>query len=567
MKIKRHFLRKVLILLLTSNMLLAKATLHEFWFTGYHYNAKALFSLPASNFNVKPLTLEQSVDLANLMYLRQSYDSMNQVIQSAIKSSKAENDFNTVYQLYNFIVERNHFAGRYLYSEKKLKTYLKEVPSTHSIYPFLKLNRIKLLSKSFQLQGGLLPQYEIDSLKYKFRRLGAYKALIETLVFDYSKNEMLVNIDDYIQEMKKLPTPFNQIGLMNLYYQARGQLRDVAILNIVSDIPPNYYLDYFRFHIARAIEFINFKDSAAASRSLTLAYQSIAYLGDIEVKRHYTGVYKDFVVWFEALPNAPKPLIKLEDYDYQGRLLASNEIAKDLLLEARQALQDEQIMNIYFKIIFIVIAVVLSIVLAFYLRAHNLLKRANIQRQWFITALSHDLRSPLAQIARSIDKGTEASDAKKLLVQLEYLLNDTLEMAIDTQAKQRDHFQDFELLELIENTLLDLDFVFKHLQIKYDNQIQTEYILRGNKNGIKIVLRNILLNAAKHNVANGYIKLSIRTESPLVLIVENSVKPNLSIDHKGTGTQLIQYFAEQSNLRYELFLTEQAARAEIEFRN
>ena len=545
----------------------ASATLPKFWFTGYYYDAKALFNKKASDFNAKPLSLEQSVDLANLLYLRQSYDSMNQVIQSAIDISKSKKDLNTVYQLYNFMVERNHFAGRYLYAEKRLKPFLKEVPTNHQVYPFLKLNRIKLFSKSFQLQGGLLPQYEIDSLKLQFKRMGAYKALIETLIFDYSKNEMLVTTDEYVQQMKKLPTPFNQIGLLNMYYQARSQLRDVAILNFVSDIPQNYYLDYFRFHIARATEFINKKDSAAASRSLTLAYQVISSIGDIEVKRHYTGVYKDFIAWFEVLPNAPRPLIRLDEYDYQGRLLASNEIAKELLLEANQALHEEQLINLYFKIISVVIAVVLSIVLAFYLRAHNLLKRANIQRQWFITALSHDLRSPLAQIARSIDQGSDATATKKLLVQLEYLLNDTLEMAIDTQVKRSNHFEDFDLLEMIENTMLDLDFVFKFMQIHCDNQIQTEYILRGNKNGVKIVLRNILLNAAKHNYANGYITLSIRSESPLVLLVENSVKPNLNVDQKGTGTQLIQYFAEQSNLSYYLLLSEQSAQAVIEFRN
>ncbi len=143
----------------------ASATLPKFWFTGYYYDAKALFSKKASDFNAKPLSLEQSVDLANLLYLRQSYDSMNQVIQSAIDISKSKKDLNTVYQLYNFMVERNHFAGRYLYAEKRLKPFLKEVPTNHQVYPFLKLNRIKLLSKSFQLQGGLLPQYEIDSLK------------------------------------------------------------------------------------------------------------------------------------------------------------------------------------------------------------------------------------------------------------------------------------------------------------------------------------------------------------------------------------------------------------------
>jgi K+-sensing histidine kinase KdpD len=127
--------------------------------------------------------------------------------------------------------------------------------------------------------------------------------------------------------------------------------------------------------------------------------------------------------------------------------LASNEIAKELLLEANQALHEEQLINLYFKIISVVIAVVLSIVLAFYLRAHNLLKRANIQRQWFITALSHDLRSPLAQIARSIDQGSDATATKKLLVQLEYLLNDTLEMAIDTQVKRSNHFEDLTCLK------------------------------------------------------------------------------------------------------------------------
>ena len=541
------------------------SALSDFWYTGYHYDARQLLNHYKISDAFQSQHIEDKINGINWCYLNHQYDSMNMLFKQAIGQAKSTGSLDQLYKLYNLHVERNHFAGRYYYAEKCLKTYLKEVPDNYSVASFLRLNRIKLLTKSFSLQGSLVSQFELDSLQKHFRQIQAYKAYIETVVFDYTKNSITPNLNHYLALMRALPSPYNQIGLMNLYYQAKAQLRETVVLKQLDSISANDYLSYFRLHIALATESINDRDSSNASKEMALCFPFIAYLADIEVSRHYTGVFEDFIMRFEGHPNAPIPIISLRDYDHEGRLLASNEIARDLLHGANEKLAHQQLMNLYFRIFSVVIAVVLSIVLAFYLSAHNKLKQANIQREWFITALSHDLRSPLSHIARSIDDNNDPDESKRLLVQFEYLLNDTLEMAVDAKKNKPAQYEMLDLVELLDATLLDLDFIFKHMRIQVHTHLPNDCMVKGNSNGLKVLIRNVLLNAAKHNYPSGTIDVTVSSDKPKSIVVENSVLANSSIEQDGTGTHLINYFSSRNEVLYRLSISGDIAKAELIF--
>lgn len=543
------------------------SALTDFWYTGYHYDAKRILNNYQISNAFQSQHIEDKINGINWCYLNHQYDSMNVLFKQAIDHAKSTDSLDVLYKLYNLHVERNHFAGRYYYAEKCLKTYLKIVPESHTVSSFLKLNRIKLLTKSFSLQGSLVSQNEFDSLQKHFKQIHAYNAYIETVVFDYTKNSITPNLNHYLSVMRALPSPYNQIGLMNLYYQAKAQLRDAVVLKRLDSIPPTEYLSYFRLHIAKASESINDRDSSNASKELALCFPYIAYLADIEVSRHYTGVFEDFIMRFEGHPNAPRPLISLRDYDHEGRLLASNEIARDLLHETNDQLAHQQLMNLYFRIFSVVIAVILSVVLAFYLSAHNKLKQANIQRDWFITALSHDLRAPLSHIARSIDDHKDPDESKRLLVQFEYLLNDTLEMAIDAKKNKPAQFEMLDLVELLDATLLDLDFIFKHMGINVHASMPNDCLIKGNANGLKVLIRNVLLNAAKHNFQSGSITIHVASDSPKRIEISNTVKPNGSFIQEGTGTQLINYFSSRNEVSYQLSIKGEEAKAELIFKD
>ena len=144
------------------------SALSDFWYTGYHYDARQLLNHYKISDAFQSQHIEDKINGINWCYLNHQYDSMNMLFKQAIGQAKSTGSLDQLYKLYNLHVERNHFAGRYYYAEKCLKTYLKEVPDNYSVASFLRLNRIKLLTKSFSLQGSLVSQFELDSLQNHF---------------------------------------------------------------------------------------------------------------------------------------------------------------------------------------------------------------------------------------------------------------------------------------------------------------------------------------------------------------------------------------------------------------
>jgi hypothetical protein len=465
--------------------------------------------------------------------------------------------------LYNLLIERSHYSGHYEKSYFYIKKYLPIVPEYRPENAFIRLNRIKIFAKSFDLQKHSLSQSETQFLSESFLKTKAYSAYIEMLLMHQSSTEEKIDNSRIIEIINSLPSPFREEGYMNLYYHSHYNI--VKYLKKGIGIPANNYLAYFRLNIALAQDYIKNNDSMKAKPFMQNAYSVVGYLGDIEVERHYTGVYLELLDKFPNIKGIKKIDILMKETFYQDRTLASNMVARDLLSEANIKIKKEQDRNFNFILALLASLLLVIVLLIFAISAYSKLKTANTYRQWFSTALSHDLRSPVAEIAHALNGNHGVEKAKNALISYEYLLDDTLNMSLSSQKNKQVILQEVDLKELLQELLLDLSFMVKAKEIHVSLNMQDNCIIKGDPSGLKILFRNILLNAIKHNHDAGFINIEESHDEPCTLVISNSISENRKQEQESAGTFIIDYFIKQHKAKYRFEIVDKIAVVGVSF--
>jgi len=550
----------------------AQANNQPFWFTAYHYDGSFLVANEVGFFQNKISGLSGQakvfayVDLANKYYLSKDYDNTIKTFQEAVDYAELNSDTavsNLRYGLYNLIIERSHFTGHYEKSYYFIKNYLPKVPAYRPENAFIRLNRIKIFVKSFYLENKTISTDEIDLICNKFLTIKAYTPYIETVLMQLTTTTHKFDNQPIETLFEKLPTPFKEEGYMNLYYA--NHYDRVEYLNKSHGIPATNYLAYFRMNIGLVQEYMKQNDSLKAIACMRKAHSVVGYLGDIEVERHYAGIYGMFAKQFYCADSIPKMVYIPNDEFYHDRTVASNLAAKDLLIEANAKIQKEQVRNQQFLDWLIIVLVILGIVLIFAVIAYLKLRKANTHRQWFTTALSHDLRGPLSQLAHALKGENAIANAEHTLISYEYLLDDTLSMALATQKKQVISIQNVFIKEMIEDLLLDLDFMIQSKQLKVVFTMAEDCMAQGDLNGLKVLFRNLLLNAIKHNHKEGFIKIEHVYDTPYSIYISNSVSESLNRRQLSAGQYIIDYFVKQHKAHYAFIMQDYVAIVKLGF--
>ena len=543
-----------------------KAEIRPFWYTAYNYDGPFIVSHNLDFFKnqlAQAKGLERVlayVDLGNKYYLNKDYDNTIKTFEEAVDFTEINTDTNISnfkYGLYNLLIERSHYSGHYEKSYFYIKKYLPVVPEYRPEKAFIRLNRIKLFAKSFDLQKHSLSQSETQFLSESFLKTKAYSAYIEMLLMHQSSTEEKIDNSRIIEIINSLPSPFREEGYMNLYYHSHYNI--VKYLKKGIGIPANNYLAYFRLNIALAQDYIKNNDSMKAKPFMQNAYSVVGYLGDIEVERHYTGVYLELLDKFPNIKGIKKIDILMKETFYQDRTLASNMVARDLLSEANIKIKKEQDRNFNFILALLASLLLVIVLLIFAISAYSKLKTANTYRQWFSTALSHDLRSPVAEIAHALNGNHGVEKAKNALISYEYLLDDTLNMSLSSQKNKKVILQEVDLKELLQELLLDLSFMVKAKEIHVSLKMQDNCIIKGDPSGLKILFRNILLNAIKHNQDAGFINIEESHDEPCTLVISNSISENRKQEQESAGTFIIDYFIKQHKAKYRFEIVDKIA--------
>ena len=542
------------------------------WFTGYNYNGSVLAKASIQTLTQRVLhlkddaKLEACVALANKAYITNNHKLLFNTLDYAIAyciANRGESTGSNLFLLYNLKAERLVYAGRYLEAYEVVKNTLKVVPNNHVAEYFLRYNRIKILAKSIPPGNIIGIENQLTELAAFFLSIKAFTPYIETSLMHQQNFPELYPLSKLEEKLQALPEPYKSEGLMNLYYYTGSQNPDY--LFAAKNVTPSNYLAYFRLNIGIVEYYYNQDSFELANEYLKKAHAVVGYLGDHEVNRHYAQYY---LLMKEKLPQE-KLAIRINvnpiNYDYKEQFFASKSVASDLLKEAKIEIERERSRNqLFIKWLLLMLLVVLVLlILVFY--GFKKLKQSTTYNNWITTALSHDLRSPVSHILYALDRDNGVYLAKSNLISYEYLLDDTLNMAVYVHGNQKPVFKLIDLTELVDELLQDLNYIITNKQLVVENKLSAEMIVNGDFNGLKILLRNVLLNAIKHNKEGGYIRIESAKKEAAGLTIENSVDSKTMSSKPTAGSQIIQFFAKQNKANYQFKMESDKAVALVVF--
>jgi hypothetical protein len=545
---------------------------NNLWFTGYNYDGKALRKESIQTLTKRVFSTEgvdkinACVQLANKAYLSNNQALLFSTLNYAVaycNANRAGVTDSLLYLLYNLKAERLIYVGRYVEAYEAVKNALNQVPENHIAHTFLKYNRIKILAKSIAPVNIIGLENQLNDLAASFLLIKAYTPYIETLLMLQQNFPHLYDLKKLEFQFKSLSEPYRSEGLMNLYYYT-GSNKSAYLLSALA-IPPNNYLSYFRLNMGM-VEYYFKRDSFyLANQHLKNAYAAVCFLSDHEVNRHYAH-YNNLIG--EKLPKheiAQRINVDPINYDYREQFLASKSVAADLLQEAKIEIEKERLRNqLFIKwLLLLLLVVVVLFCLVFY--GFKKLRQSTTYNNWITTALSHDLRSPVSHILYALDRDNGVYLAKSNLISYEYLLDDTLNMAVYVHGNQKPVFKLIDLTELVDELLQDLNYIITNKQLVVENKLSAEMIVNGDFNGLKILLRNVLLNAIKHNKEGGYIRIESAKKEAAGLTIENSVDSKTMSSKPTAGSQIIQFFAKQNKANYQFKMESDKAVALVVF--
>jgi len=172
------------------------------------------------------------------------------------------------------------------------------------------------------------------------------------------------------------------------------------------------------------------------------------------------------------------------------------------------------------------------------------LKESNTTKDKLISVIAHDLRSPLASLINTTKLLTENfeimnhDEIKKIMV----LLNKETELTFEslnnlllwskTQRKKlKPVLEQINFNQLVEQTHLQIESLFKQKNITFSNQIEVGIEIQADPSMIQSVIKNLLINSIKFTPNGGHIssEVSIANDTAVVSIHDNGIgmKPGI----------------------------------------
>lgn len=159
------------------------------------------------------------------------------------------------------------------------------------------------------------------------------------------------------------------------------------------------------------------------------------------------------------------------------------------------------------------------------------LSQSFIQARRFAADASHELRTPLTilrgnseRLIADLETGSEAQVRMRLIGdEIERLIEITEKLLLLSRADTSNIRYDMETILLSELvTELEEDVLSFEPSLKIESHVETKIYWTCDHSLVQQLLYNLYTNAAKYNVANGWIRISLlRQKSRFVLQVEN----------------------------------------------
>jgi signal transduction histidine kinase len=145
---------------------------------------------------------------------------------------------------------------------------------------------------------------------------------------------------------------------------------------------------------------------------------------------------------------------------------------------------------------------------------------------------SHELQTPLAILSSKLEELIQGENLTSSQIQtIASLIETTNRLSRINQAliflakidnRQFDQHDQVNINRLIDKMVEDLEFLWQDKNLTVDKNFGNELIVSVNQNLVHTLIQNLIKNAIRHNVPNGFIKFEISDNK---VIISNSGEP------------------------------------------
>ena len=290
---------------------------------------------------------------------------------------------------------------------------------------------------------------------------------------------------------------------------------------------------------------------------LALARAAAPLVNDFEVTRHLVS---ELGRWYQFIGNADSTAMYRDSLEalnrvYAVRMNSATESINRLLLQeldvTNRNLKAQNIRIIAMSAGLVLLLVVLVFVLIRTYRQQRQLARLTADQTMLLGMMAHDLRAPLASI-RTLGHSdlTEFGNRQAInreLNRLQFTMDNLLKWALSQMSRPEPHPVRFDLVELLEETIDQVEGLAdkRGMTIVPQYHTETEAICYADPDMMEVCLRNMLANAIQHGQESTTIVLALDQQPELVKVtITNRVISNgMSKVEPSLGLRLIHKFS------------------------
>ena len=342
-----------------------------------------------------------------------------------------------------------------------------------------------------------------DRLKRIYHNIGVCHLHLKN--YDASEKFLLKELNISQKEKDTLSTIYSKLDLANLFYEQYKD--DIAI-------------KYFKEAYELAALFSDIRAKQITSENLAIVEKN---------RKHYeesTFYYAEYVKWKDSIWNRDK-ISQLLEKDKEIALLTKN---KEIAIQKEIALKQKERIQLFVMLLFIIM---LFLGVLFYLYRIKIkqntvikaqkeqLEHLNATKNYLLSIISHDLRTPIHTLKTNIKKLTDLlnNDLIQEAIQLNYknvgisestsgILNNILNWALQQNDQllfiPETHFINLLILPILK----DFESIAEAKNIRITTRFEdSENPVILDKELFKIAIRNLIDNAIKYTPGGGSIEV------------------------------------------------------------
>ncbi|RGX07468.1 sensor histidine kinase [Paraclostridium sordellii] len=224
--------------------------------------------------------------------------------------------------------------------------------------------------------------------------------------------------------------------------------------------------------------------------------------------------------------------------------------------------------------------------------AQNELNKRNENLKIFIGGASHELKTPIALIkayAMGIQDGIDDGTYLDTIIEQSEKMNDIINnlLYLSKYEKRELKLENVNLKDLIEDTIKEYDVFIESNNIEVNlNICKDKFIINTDKEGIKLVINNLISNAIKYTT-DKKIYIDLNKNEKIYLAIYNKANPNIEkelekiwepfyvleksrnkqLSGTGLGLSLVKEILDSHNLKYGIKFNNEYLKFFIEFEN